>query len=136
MVGKDSLKESAENVYFTGTQFLNSAPMAAAKATIDELVKQDAVTKMNIFGNLLKERLVKIAEDFDVKMIVSGVPAMPYFRIEHEDKTLHSRWVDACLSKGLYLTDYHNHFISVAHEDEHLKKVEDIARAAFEVVKL
>ena len=91
---------------------------------------------MNIFGNLLKERLVKIAEDFDVKMIVSGVPAMPYFRIEHEDKTLHSRWVDACLSKGLYLTDYHNHFISVAHEDEHLKKVEDIARAAFEVVKL
>ena len=136
LVGKDSLKESAENVYFTGTQFLNSAPMAAAKATIDELVKQDAVTKMNNFGNLLKERLVKIAEDFDIKMIVSGVPAMPYFRIEHEDKTLHSRWVDACLSKGLYLTDYHNHFISVAHEDEHLKKVEDIARSAFEAVKL
>ena len=110
--------------------------MAAAKATIDELVKQDAVTKINILGNLLKERLVKIAEDFDVKMIVSGVPAMPYFRIEHEDKRLHSRWVDACLSKGLYLTDYHNHFISVAHEDEHLKKVEDIARSAFEAVKL
>ena len=40
--------------------------MAAAKATIDELVKQDAVTKMNNFGNLLKESLVKIAEDFDV----------------------------------------------------------------------
>ena len=58
LVGKDSLKESAENVYFTGTQFLNSAPMAAAKATIDELVKKDAVTKMNNFGNLLKESLV------------------------------------------------------------------------------
>jgi len=40
------------------------------------------------------------------------------------------------LSKGLYLTDYHNHFISVAHEDEHLKKVENIAREAFEALKL
>ena len=89
---------------------------------------------MNNFGNLLKESLVKIAEDFDVKMIVSGVPAMPYFELRM--KTKHPFKMVYVSYKGLYLTDYHNHFISVAHEDEHLEKVEDIARAAFEVVKL
>ena len=32
LVGKDSLKDAANRVYFSGTQFFNSAPMAASKA--------------------------------------------------------------------------------------------------------
>ena len=39
LVGKDSLKDAANRVYFSGTQFFNSAPMAASKATLEELQK-------------------------------------------------------------------------------------------------
>ena len=48
------LKEAAEKVYFTGTQFFSAAPMAAAKATLLELKKSNAANKMNDFGKKLK----------------------------------------------------------------------------------
>ena len=35
LVGKKSLKDAANKVYFSGTQFFNSAPMAASKATLE-----------------------------------------------------------------------------------------------------
>ena len=53
-------------------------------------------------------------------MIVTGVPSMPYFRIESNDPKIHTNWVDACLSKGIYLTSYHNHFLSTVHGEEEI----------------
>ena len=46
LVGIDDLKQSAERVYFTGTQFFSAPPMAAAIATLDELQKVDAPEKL------------------------------------------------------------------------------------------
>ena len=134
LVGKDSLKDAANRVYFSGTQFFNSAPMAASKATLEELQKVNAIKTMNANGEKLKKDLISAGDEFGLKMKVTGVSSMPYFRIEDQNKDFHIQWTDECLSRGLYLTSYHNHFLSLAHGEEEIDEIVRIASNAFEAV--
>jgi glutamate-1-semialdehyde 2,1-aminomutase len=134
LVGKDSLKDAANRVYFSGTQFFNSAPMAASKATLEELQKVNAIEIMNANGEKLKKGLISAADEFGLKMKVTGVPSMPYFRIEDQNKEFHIQWTDECLSRGLYLTSYHNHFLSVAHGEEEIDEIVRIASDAYDAI--
>jgi len=131
LVGADHLKKSAEAVYFSGTQFFNAAPMAAAKATLLELQRIDAVNKMEEFGNNLKSGLVKVAQENKFNLVVSGVPTMPYFRLNNVDIRVHNSWIDECLKRGLYMVNYHNHFISATHDKEDLENILEIASDSF-----
>ena len=131
LVGADHLKKSAEAVYFSGTQFFNAAPMAAAKATLLELQRIDAVNKMEEFGNNLKSGLVKVAQENKFDLVVSGVPTMPYFRLNNVDIRVHNSWIDECLKRGLYMVNYHNHFISATHDKEDLENILEIASDSF-----
>ena len=134
LVGKVSLKDAANKVYFSGTQFFNSAPMAASKTTLEELQDLNAIKIMNTNGLKLKDDLSTSAKAFGLEIKVSGVPSMPYFRIEDQNKDFHMKWTDECLSRGLYLTSYHNHFLSVAHGEEEIDVIVRIASNAFEAV--
>ena len=131
LVGANHLKKSAEAVYFSGTQFFNAAPMAAAKATLLELQRIDAVNKMEEFGNNLKSGLVKVAQENKFDLVVSGVPTMPYFRLNNVDIRVHNSWIDECLKRGLYMVNYHNHFISATHDKEDLENILEIASDSF-----
>ena len=55
LVGSDAMKDAAKEVYFTGTQFFNAAPMAAAKTTLLELQKIDGAQMMTDYGNSLNQ---------------------------------------------------------------------------------
>ena len=67
LVGKNSLKEAAKKVYFSGTQFFNAAPMSSANATIKELIKIDAIKIMNSNGERLRKDLISIAKIMALK---------------------------------------------------------------------
>ena len=134
LVGKKSLKDAANKVYFSGTQFFNSAPMAASKATLEELQNLNSIEVMNTNGLKLKDDLSSAAKSFGLKIKVSGVPSMPYFKIEDQSKDFHVDWTDECLSRGLYLTSYHNHFLSVAHGEAEINEIVRIASEAFEAI--
>jgi glutamate-1-semialdehyde 2,1-aminomutase len=131
LVGTDALKESAEKVYYTGTQFFNAAPMAASKATLLELQRIDAANLITNYGNKLKEGLEKVALNHNYNLEVSGVSSMPYFRIKNEDISVHNNWVEECVKRGLYIVNYHNHFISASHTEEDLVETLKIASDAF-----
>jgi len=136
LVGKASLKDAANKVYFSGTQFFNSAPMAASKATLEELQNLNAIEIMNTNGLKLKDDLSAAAKAFGLEIKISGVPSMPYFKIEDQTKDFHVDWTDECLSRGLYLTSYHNHFLSVAHGEAEINEIVRIASEAFEAISI
>jgi glutamate-1-semialdehyde 2,1-aminomutase len=48
---------------------------------------------------------------------------------------LHQEWVAECVSRGLFLTSHHNHFINAALGDEDIALAIDIADDAFSVVE-
>ena len=110
--------------------------MAASKATLEELQNLNAIEIMNTNGLKLKDDLSTAAKAFGLEIKVSGVPSMPYFKIEDQTKDFHVDWTDECLSRGLYLTSYHNHFLSVAHGEAEIKEIVRIASEAFEAISI
>ena len=132
LTGTDALRQAASDTFFTGTQFFNAAPMAAAHATLDELVVTDAANVMTELGERLNAGLIDVAASHGHDLRATGVPAMPYYRIDGDGGyEFHSRWVAECVRRGVYLLPYHNHFVSVAHGDDDLKRTWDIADQAF-----
>ena len=132
LVGKEEIKTAAERVYFTGTQFFSAPPMAAAIATLNELEKVDAPTKLIDYGKNLNTRLEAVASEKGFNLISSGVPSMPYYRLEGQSFETHIKWIDECVKRGVYMLSYHNHFISLAHKEEDIDFIESAARQAFE----
>ncbi len=132
LVGVDALRDAAIDTFYTGTQFFNAGPMAAALATINELQRTDAANLITDIGERLNRGLVDVAASHGYELKVSGIPAMPYYRLLSEGghKT-HSRWIEACVQGGAYLLSYHNNFVSAAHTDEDLNETWDIADRAF-----
>ena len=131
LVGRDSLKQAAQDVYYTGTQFFNAVPMAAAKATLLELQKIDAAKQMTEYGNKLKDGLVKIAHEHNYELVISGIPAMPYYRLDNVETKTHFAWIDECVKRGVYMVGYHNHFISTAHTEEDFTEICNSVSEAF-----
>ena len=68
-------------------------------------------------------------------LVASGVPAMPYYRLNNVDMRTHFRWIDECVRRGVYMLGYHNHFVSTCHTDQDLDAISNIARQAFEVLE-
>ena len=134
LVGSDALKQAAEDVYYTGTQFFNAVPMAAAKATLLELQRVDAAKQMTEFGNKLNEGLVKVADAYGYDLVVSGIPAMPYYRLHNVSRGTHFAWIDECVKRGVYMVGYHNHFVSTAHTEKDITQICDAAAESFSVL--
>ena len=132
LVGKEEIRTAAERVYFTGTQFFSAPPMAAAIATLNELEKADAPRKLIDYGKNLNSRLEAVASEKGFNLVSSGVPSMPYYRLEGQSFETHIKWIDECVKRGVYMLSYHNHFISLAHKEEDIDFIESAARQAFE----
>tara|TARA_Y100001935_G_scaffold248138_1_gene244936 strand:+ start:1289 stop:2506 length:1218 start_codon:yes stop_codon:yes gene_type:complete len=132
LVGTDSLKEAAESVYFTGTQFFSGPPMSAALATLNELEKLDAPSLLIEYGKKLNSRLENAASEKGFNLVASGIPSMPYYRLEGVSFETHIKWIDECVKRGVYMLAYHNHFVSLAHTDEDIDFIEAAAKQAFD----
>ena len=131
LVGTDALKPAATEVFYTGTQFFNAAPMAAAKATLEELQRIDGTTRMTTLGNKLNEGLVNVAQQQGFDLVASGIPAMPYYRLKNVEMETHFKWVDECVMRGVYFLGYHNHFLSTSHTEADIDRTLEIANEAF-----
>jgi glutamate-1-semialdehyde 2,1-aminomutase len=131
LVGSDAMKQAAREVFYTGTQFFNAAPMAAAHATLQTLQKTDAANQMTEIGARLNAGLVEVARDHDYELVASGIPAMPYYRLAGVPTEMHFAWIDECVKRGVYLLGYHNHFLSTAHTDADLQRTWEVAGEAF-----
>ncbi len=137
------MRQAAIDTFYTGTQFFNAAPMAAALATITELQRIDGAALITDIGNRLNAGLVDVAASHGHELRVSGVPGMPYYRLVGDEGggreeggggRLHAAWIVECVARGAYLLSYHNNFVSAAHTDEDLEQTWAIADQAFAAV--
>lgn len=131
LVGSEAIKQAAKSVFYTGTQFYNAAPMAAAKANLLELQRTDAANKINEIGVALNDGLIKVASQQGFDLVATGVPSMPYYRLANVSFETHCAWIDECVKRGAYLLGFHNHFVSLAHTDDDLARTFEIANEAF-----
>lgn len=135
LVGKDSLKQAAMDVFFTGSYWHSAAPMAAAIACISELKRLDGAKLMIRMGEKLNTGLVDLGKNHGIEMVASGVPSLPYYRIANDNSFIMTQeWAAECTKRGAFFVCHHNHFINCSLTDEDIKQTLEIADAAYAIV--
>lgn len=135
-VGRDALKSAAERVYFTGSYFTSAVPMAAALACLDELERSGAVAHMDAMGLRLQRGLEQQSAAHGLPITYSGPPAIPFMTFAGDVKFARSRaFAAACAENGVYLTPYHNWFLSAAHQERDIDQVLAVTDGAFAAVR-
>ena len=133
--GKEFLRPAASSLSFTGSYWMSAEPFAACIACLNKLKKLDAPALFKRLGTQLTDGLKEAGKAFGFDLVVSGEPALFYLRIANDDSLmLHQEWVAECVSRGLFITSHHNHFINAAMTDEDIKLAINIGADAFEVV--
>lgn len=133
--GKDSLKEAAGSVMYTGSYWLSAVPIAAAIACINKMRDIDSARICTEKGRKLTEGLVAAGKRHGYNLIVSGEPAMWFMREEGDDTMeIHQAWVAECVKRGVFFTNHHNQFINTAMSDEDLAYTLDVADEAFATI--
>src|SRR5699024_3228933 len=86
-------------------------------------------------GDALTQGFQKAAKENGFDLVVSGEPALFYLRIANDDSLmLHQEWVAECVSRRLFLTSPHNHFVNAAITGSDIAVATELAGDAFSVV--
>jgi glutamate-1-semialdehyde 2,1-aminomutase len=133
--GKEFLRAAASSLSFTGSYWMSAEPFAACIATIQKMKALNTPRLFRELGTKLTDGFKAAGKEYGFDLVVSGEPALFYLRIANDDSLmLHQEWVAECVSRGLFITSHHNHFINAAVTQEDIALAVDIAADAFSVV--
>jgi glutamate-1-semialdehyde 2,1-aminomutase len=133
--GKDSLKEAAGSVMYTGSYWLSAVPIAAALACIGKLRRIDSARICTEKGRALTAGLVAAGKRHGYDLVVSGEPAMWFMRLAGDDSSeIHQAWVGECVRRGVFFANHHNLFINTAITDADIAFTIEVADDAFATI--
>ena len=136
LCGKDFLKSAMSGLSYTGSYWMSAVPFAAGIACIEKMKKLDTPTMFKKLGTQLTDGLKAAAANNGFDLVVSGEPALFYTRIANDDSLfLHQDWVQEMVSRGIFITSHHNHFINASLTEEDIKFTIDVAEDAFKAVR-
>jgi len=134
-VGRDALRQSAREVFFTGSYFTSGVPMAAALACLRTLAASDGIARMDALGRRLCDGLTRAAAAHDLRVVTSGPPALPFMSFRDDPgQKLNRVFCGAMAERGVYLHPHHNWFLSAAHTDTDIDRTLEHADEAFALV--
>jgi glutamate-1-semialdehyde 2,1-aminomutase len=91
---------------------------------------------MDAMGRRLQRGLVQQASSHALAVTYSGPPALPFMSFVGDEKFARSRaFAGACALGGVYLTPYHNWFLSAAHGERDIDQVLRVTDDAFAAVR-
>ncbi len=135
LCGGEHMKNTVSGITYTGSYWLSGVPFAACIACINKMKALDTPTMFRRLGTMVTEGFKKAGAEHGFNLVVSGEPALFYLRIANDDNLmLHQEWVAECVSRGLFITSHHNHFINASLTEDDIKKSIEIAEDAFSVV--
>ncbi len=136
VVGKESLRDAASKVFYTGSYWSSAVPMAAGIACINELKRINGPKIMLEKGKQLTNGLVNAAKAQGIQLNISGVPSMFYMRIANDNSLMmQQEFCAECVKRGVFFVSHHNHFINCTLKDEDINKTLEVAEEAFRIVK-
>jgi glutamate-1-semialdehyde 2,1-aminomutase len=134
-LGRDALRNAAQEVFFTGSYFTSGVPMAAALATLRTLAADDGIGRMDALGTRLCTGLDEAARVHDLRVTTSGPPALPFMSFcDDPGQSLNRVFCAAMADRGVYLHPHHNWFLSAAHTEDDIDRTLERAEEAFGIV--
>jgi len=136
VLGREELRESAQQVYFTGSFFTAAVSMAAAVATINALRDEGGIEQMDVAGKRFRKGLDQQARSLGLSITQSGPPALPFLTFDNDQAFERSRlWAGECARRGVFLAPFHNWFLCAAHSEADIDEALVATEGAFKVVK-
>ncbi len=136
LCGKEFLKSAMSGLSYTGSYWMSAVPFAAGIACIEKMKKLDTPAMFRKLGTQLTDGLKAAAANNGFDLVVSGEPALFYLRIANDDSLfLHQDWVQEMVSRGIFITSHHNHFINASLTEEDIKYTIEVAEDAFKAVR-
>jgi glutamate-1-semialdehyde 2,1-aminomutase len=139
VLGRDSLREAAQQVFVTGSFWFAAVPMAAALATIEALEKERGLERMLRAGMRLREGLGRQARAHGFRITQSGPVQLPFMTFAEDvaagtfDRA--NVFTGEAARLGVWLHPWHNWFLSAAHTDADVDFTLDRTDAAFGAVR-
>lgn len=135
LLGSESLRQAASDVFITGSFFTQAVPLRAALATLEVLETTDGIARIERAGRRFTDGLRAQAEHAGLRVTVSGPPAIPFLTFAGDTKFRMSRaFAGACADNGVFLHPTHNWFVSAAHGDADIEVALAATERAFAVV--
>lgn len=136
LLGADSARRGAEEVYVTGSFWFGATAMAAAIATLRHIRESDYLERMIGAGRRLREGLERQAAHHGFGLRQSGPVQMPQILFDDDpDFRVGFAWVTEALKRGAYIHPFHNNFVSAAHRDADIDAVLEATDEAFAAIR-
>ena len=133
--GTAEMKQAACQVYFSGTHFYSSVPMAASLATLEIIRNEGIIDRMNELGNNLKKGILEQATAHGVEVSYSGPPSIPFMTFKNGGPAAALLFTSEAARRGIFLHPHHNWFVCAGHTDEDIKKTLEVTDVCFKMVK-
>jgi len=135
IAGRESLREAARSVYVTGSFWYSAVPMAAAVATITQLRDTDALTRIQVAGERLRDGLLRQAKAYGLDVAHTGPVQAPLLVFADDPaQEIAGRWTSEAVQRGVYLHPWHNWFLAAAHTDTEIDAALERTEEAFAAV--
>lgn len=136
LLGRNVAREAANTIYVTGSFWFAATPMAAAIETLRQIRETDYLERIVNAGSQFREGVDRQAADHGFELRQTGPVQMPQILFEDDpDFRVGYAWVTECLTRGVYLSPYHNMFLSSAHSDATIAVALQATDEAFGAVK-
>lgn len=136
VVGNDTFREGARNVFNTGSFWFAAVSMAASIATITAMHEEHAIEAMTRAGNLLREGLAAQAGSHGLRVRQTGPVQMPFLTFDDDaDFRKAMVFTGESIKRGVYLHPRHNWFISAAITEDDIAQALEVTDEAFAQVR-
>jgi glutamate-1-semialdehyde 2,1-aminomutase len=135
VLGRDSVRPAARDVFATGSFWFAADAMAAALATLTVLEEEAGVEAMHEWGGRFWAGIETAARKNDLAVNLTGPVTMPYLTFPgDDDRRRGDRFAAACAAAGLYVHPRHNWFVSTALGEVELERALAAVGAGFAAV--
>jgi glutamate-1-semialdehyde 2,1-aminomutase len=133
LLGAGPLRAAAAKLPFTASHAFGAVAMTAGIATLDVYAREDGLARLTACGRALVEGLRQAAELAGQEIEITGPPTMPTLRFTGEDGVERGRaFARAAAERGALLHPTLNWFLALAHDEDVVEEVVEIADAAFQ----
>ncbi len=121
IIGKKNVMQSAQDTFMSSTNWTERIGSVAALATINKYIECHVDKHIKKIGQMFFDGWIKISDNSDLKIKLSGLPTLSHIHFEHENEVeLTTLFTKLMLEKGFLA--YSQFKASFAHKEEHLNK--------------
>jgi glutamate-1-semialdehyde 2,1-aminomutase len=136
LLGSDTARKGAEEVYVTGSFWFGATAMAAAVATLKHIRESDYLERMVQSGQRFRDGVQEQANRHGFSVRQTGPVQMPQILFDDDPEVrVGLAWTTEALKRGAYIHPFHNNFLSAAHRLEDIDAVLEATDQAFAAIK-